>query len=166
MTDRGQPPNLERLYVLLVLNTHTDEVKNTKSWLNDMVTQCHCEKLFSAYITGSEPLEQPVGLAALLTFDTPQEMRSAILRIREDLAHRNAWKYELLKADWIEVKMFTRDRTKVQRKVGTDGRISFMGHRYHISERLRDQLVEPVLAGGKLEIYHDGVLVKVIEIRK
>ncbi len=147
----------KKAYVLLTIDaTGTEEVR---AWFDNFCAQHSFETMFMADIKGKPPLEQPIGFAALLKL-SGHSLRSSILAIREELEQYGTWKYELMRAEWIEVQGFKRVPDEMKRKVQTDGRICFANRRYYISQHLRGEEVDLSLDDNRLMIYYDGTLVK------
>jgi len=147
----------KKVYVLLTIDAA--DIEEVRHWFEDFCNQNPLEAMFVADIKGKPPLERPIGLAALIKF-TPTALKSGILEIREGLRAYTNWRYELMRADWIEIKSFERALNESKRKVQMDGRISFRNHRYYITQRLRGEEVDLKIDDCNLKIYYNGTLVK------
>lgn len=147
----------KKVYVLLTIDAaDTEEVR---AWFDNFCAQHSFETMFVADIKGKPPLEQPIGVAALLNV-SGRTLRSSILAIQEELKQHSTWKYELMRAEWIEVQGFERITDEMKRKVQTDGRISFKNQRYYITQHLRGEEVDLRIDDNRLMVYYKGTLVK------
>lgn len=154
------PANLrseKKIYVLLSIDA--TDVREVRHWLDDFCARYPFEIMFVADIKGGPPLEQPIGLAALLKF-AASTLKPGLAEIDKELRKRSHWKYELMRAEWIEIGAFERAKDEVRRKVQTEGRISFRDHRYYVSQRLRGETVDLKIDGRNLHIYYNGTLVR------
>lgn len=157
-----QTKSAKTLYILLMISaTNIDEVKR---WFENFSNQCSYEKLFVADIKGKPPLEEPIGFAALIKFGSVSEMQTTILEVENELQKRDGWKCDMMKADWIEIRGLRRATDATRRRVSTGGRISFRHHKYYVTERLRGEEVDLKVDNNSLEIYHEGVLVKILKL--
>ncbi|MCD5401044.1 hypothetical protein LR013_00390 [candidate division NPL-UPA2 bacterium] len=149
--------NEKEVYILLTIDSA--DIEEVRHWFEDFCNRNPLEAMFVADIKGKPPLERPIGLAALIKF-TPTALKSGILEIREELRAYTNWRYELMRADWIEIKSFEKAANESKRKVQTDGRICFRNHRYYITQRLRGEEVDLKIDNSSLKIYYNGILLK------
>jgi len=147
----------KQVYILLTIDAA--DIEQVRHWFQDFCNQYPLETMFVADIKGKPPLEQPIGLAALIKFTTPT-LKSGILEMQEELQRYSNWRYELMRADWLEIRSFEKAANESKRKVQTDGRIFFKKHRYYITQRLRGELVDLKIDNSNLKIYYNGTLVK------
>ena len=155
----------EKHYILVMVSASgSDQVR---AWFENISTSLHLEEIFVADIKGKAPLEQPIGLAVLLRFDSIPEMRATIIQIATQLRQKDSWTFDFMQANWIDTDSGLTKRAQNERKrlVTTDGRISFRNHRYRVSERLRGEYVELLIDNEDLKAYHGGVLVKTFKLR-
>ncbi len=155
----------EKHYILLMLSaTGIDQVRR---WFESISASLHLEEIFVADIKGKAPLEQPIGFAALLKFNSIAEMRASITKIATELRQHDSWTFDFMKTNWIDINsgLTARVQNDSKRLVTTDGRISFKKRRYHISERLRGEYVDLSVDHENLNVYHSGVLVKTFRLR-
>ncbi len=155
----------EKQYVLVMVSAiETGEVK---SWLADFLASARLEAVLTAEIRGRPPIEQSVGLVALLKFDTNPQMKATMRKMAAELGQYDKWSFDFMKANWIDMHedMKASAQNESTRLVNVDGRITFRGQRYRISKRLRGGYVEVSLKNGNLNVYHGGVLVKTLKLR-
>ena len=147
----------KEVYILLTIDAAN--VEEVKYWFDEFCVRHSLETMFVSDIKGKLSLERPIGLAVLIKFTT-SALRSGVLKIREELQRHSDWRYELMRAEWIETKNFERAANQSKRKVQIDGRISFKNHRYYITQRLRGEDVDLKVDNSSLKIYYNGTLVK------
>jgi len=155
----------EKHYVLLMVSTN--EVDQARSWLQHVSSSLDLKEIFVGDITGITALEQPVGLVALLRFDSVAEMRATITEVSSELRQRDSWTFDFMKATWMDIQPSSTARVQNgdRRLVTTDGRICFRNRRYYISGRLRGEYVELGVDDENLNVYHNGVLIKALKVR-
>lgn len=155
----AQVASEKEVYILLTIDA--TDIEEVRHWFHDFCNRNPLETMFVADIKGKPPLERPIGLAALIKY-TASALNSGILKIREELQAYTNWRYELMRADWIEIKSFEKAANESKRKVKIDGRgrISFKAHRYYITQRLRGEEVDLKMDNSNLKIYYNGTLVK------
>jgi len=155
----------EKHYILMVVSASKSE--QVRTWFENMSASLHLERIFVADIKGEAPLEQPIGLVALLRFDSIPKMRVTIREIATQLGQQDGWTFDFMKANWIDIPSALIKRAPIERKrlVTTNGRISFRNRRYHVSERLRGEYVELLTDNEELKVYYDGTLVKTFKLR-
>lgn len=155
----------EKHYVLLVVSaSETDEAR---SWFEDLSASLQLEAIFTADIKGKVPLEQSIGLVALLKFDSISQMKATITKMATELRERDSWTFDFMKANWVDIDagLTVRAQNENKRLVVTDGRISFRNRRYYISERLRGEHVDLSVNNENLNVYQGGVLIKTFKLR-
>lgn len=158
ITGNSAPVASEKeVYILLTIDSA--DIEEVRHWFEDFCNRNPLEAMFVADIKGKPPLERPIGLAALIKFTT-SALKSGILEIREEVQRHSNWRYELMGADWLEIKSFEKAADESKRKVQTEGRISFKNHRYYITQRLRGEEVDLKIDNGNLKIYYKGTLLK------
>ena len=154
----------EKHYALVVVSA--SETSEARIWFENLSASLQLETVFTADIRGRAPLEQPIGLVALLKFDAAPQMKATITRMAIELGQHKTWTFDFMKANWIDIHGgLARVQDENKRMVTTDGRISFRNRRYHIGARLRDQYVELEVDGENLRVYHGEVLVKTLKLR-
>lgn len=159
ITGNSAPVASEKgVYILLTIDAA--DIEEVRNWFQDFCNRHPLlEAMFVADIKGKPPLERPIGLAALIKL-IASALKSGILAMQEELQRHSNWRYEFMRADWIEIKSFERVPNESKRKVQTDGRISFKAHRYYITQRLRGEEVDLKIDNSNLKIYYNGTLVK------
>ena len=147
----------EEVYILLTIDAA--DIEEARCWFDEFCAQHSFEVMFVSDIKGRPPLERPIGLAALIKFSV-STLRSDIVEIQNELQGHYDWRYELMRADWIEIKSFEKAANESKRKVQTDGRISFKNHRYYITQYLRGEEVDLKVDNSNLKVYYKGTLLK------
>ncbi len=155
----------EKQYILLMVSA--SETDGVRDWFEKASASLGVEVVVTADIRGKPPLEEPIGLLALLRFDTIPQMRATITKIVSELREHDNWTFDLMRASWIDIGsgLTVRSQNESKRLVTTDGRIHFRNRRYRVGERLRGEYVELLIDSEDLRVYHDGVLVKTFKLR-
>jgi len=148
----------KKRYVLLIIDA--PEMEDVHQWFRSNTSKYPFEKVFVADIRTSNSLQKPVGFAALIKFNSTEEMKTTLLKTAAEIHRYRDWKCNFMMADWIEIKGLERVSEKMVRRVTPDGRISFQNHRYFVTNYLRGEKVDLKLNGENLEIYYQGALVK------
>jgi len=155
----------EKHYILAIVSA--SESNEARSWFENLSTNLQLEVVFTADIRGSVPLEQSMGLIALLKFASISQMKATIAKMATELREHDRWTFDFMKANWIDIdsNLTVRAQNESKRLVVTDGRISFGNQRYYISLRLRGEYVDLSVDHDNLKVYYGGVLVKTLKLR-
>jgi hypothetical protein len=155
----------EKHYILVIVSAN--ETGEVRSWFEKLSANSQLEAVFTADIRGRAPLEQPMGLIALLKFDSIPQMKTTITKMATELREHDRWTFDFMKANWIEIdsSLTVMAQNENKRLVVTDGRISFRNRRYYISVQLRGEYVDLSANSENLKVYHNGVLIKTLRLR-
>jgi len=155
----------EKQYVLLMVSA--SETDGVRDWFEKSSASLGVEVVVTADIRGKPPLEEPIGLLALLRFENIPQMRATITKIVRELREHDSWTFDFMRVSWIDIDSWltVRSQNESKRLVTTDGRISFRNRRYRVGERLRGEYVDLSADDENLNVYHGGVLIKSFKLR-
>jgi len=155
----------EKQYVLVMVSA--SETNEVRSWFENLSASLEFEAVFTAEIRGRAPVEQSIGLVALLKFDSVPQMKTIVTNMASELKEHDDWTFDFMKAIWLDIDsgLTPRTRDDSKRLVTADGRISFRNRRYFISGRLRGEFVDVAADPQSLKVYHGGGLVKCMKLR-
>lgn len=149
-------------YMLVTVDAPAyDQVRH---WFEEVSARFSLDTVFVGDMKPRSPFQAAIGFIALVKLDSGQDLRTVALEIRKEIERHEDWECQIMRADWVDVATFARGRSEEARRVTTDGRISFMNHRYFVTQRLRGEEVNLRINDGNLEVYHQGTLVKCFRI--